>query len=86
MAAIDNKTYQTDIYRQGDNSLMLEIKRKGTALCTIPIGRSIEAMGYDWFAKELKDISIFVDLQALFFSVSVDGWQKEESFVIVSGR
>lgn len=65
--------------RQKDDSLVLTIGDGGD----FPIGKYIEAAGYDWSAPDLKDIFIDIDLIDYEVSLRIADWADVETFELI---
>lgn len=63
--------------RQGDTSLMLDLKDAGgTVVRSFAIGEYMSEAGYDWNATSLEDISIDVDYARSVIRVSAGLWSR----------
>jgi len=69
--------------RQIDNSLILDIVDEGGVVRSFTIGEYIGRSGYDWQAKNLKDIDLEIDLCNTEFTIWVDEWSDSTSFELV---
>lgn len=72
------------IPRQNDDSLSLELydKSDGEFVDAIGAGLLIRNSGFDWRAKDLKDIVINVDFAKMNLEVSVREWDAQEIYDI----
>ena len=61
--------------RQHDRSVTIEMYRPdGSRAGVIPLAQKMTEAGYDWDAISLGDVYVTVDMAALRFYVSVEGW------------
>ena len=68
--------------RQCNDSLYLEIWEGDTVLKVFTLGRYISAVGYDWTAEHLEDLSLSLDYTHNFIGVSIGEWDREHDFNI----
>ena len=76
------------IPRQKENNMLLEIytpsdggdSEEGKVEYTVDLGRKFEALGYDWSATDLGDVSVSVGYCAAEITVDVQGWEGDESY------
>ncbi len=76
----DGSEFRARLPRQGDDSIVLELRAKGSPadsepLETLPLGEWIAASGYDWRAPSLSDIYIGVDYARAGVHVTVNDWE-----------
>ncbi len=76
----DGSEFRVRLPRQGDHSLALELRLKGSPsdsepVDTLPLGEWIASSGYDWSAAELDDIYIGVDYARAGVHVTVNDWE-----------
>ncbi len=76
----DGSEFRARLPRQGDDSLVLELRERGAAedtppVETFPLGEWIAESGYDWKAENLADIYIGVDYARAGIHVSVNDWE-----------
>ena len=63
------------VLRQGDDSLVMDIKGSGGHTIPYDLGGMIRSTGYDWTATDLDDILLGVDYATGEVSVSVVPWE-----------
>lgn len=75
------------IPRQKSNDLLLEVylpdadrEDPGRVEYVIDLGAKFEAMGYDWTAEDLRDVSVKVGFAAADIRVSVQDWEGDNSY------
>lgn len=73
--------------RQKDSDITLELflpdglsDRHGELQYSFSLKSAFEGSGYDWSAKSLEDIAIAVDYTRGEVSVSIDDWEKDDSY------
>lgn len=66
--------YRFRIIRQGDNSLTLTFSGKGMVSKALNLGKYLEAMGYDWRARNLKDVVLYIDLYNSTCGIEIEDW------------
>lgn len=62
------------IIRQGDNSLTLTFEGKGMVNKALSLGKYLDAMGYDWKARNLKDVVLYIDLYNSTCGIEIEDW------------
>jgi hypothetical protein len=75
------------IPRQKSNDLLLEVylpeeghEDRGRIDYVIDLGAKFEAMGYDWTAEDLRDVSVKVGFASAGITVSVQDWEGDNSY------
>ena len=75
------------IPRQKANDLLLEVylpetghEEKGRVDYVIDLGAKFEAMGYDWTAEDLRDVSVKVGFTSAGITVSVEEWEGDNTY------
>ena len=76
-SAESDSAYRFFVPRQGDNSLMLELKEEDGRIWSYPIGKVIADSGYDWRARHLSDISLTMDMSKTLVRITVNEWKEE---------
>lgn len=66
--------------RQLDGSLMLDVDGDDGTVKRFALGEYVLEAGYDWNAKELKDVTVGLDYSLTSLSLSVQGWDEENFF------
>lgn len=73
--------------RQKSNDLLLEVylpeeghEDRGRIDYVIDLGAKFEAMGYDWTAEDLRDVSVKVGFASAGITVSVQDWEGDNSY------
>ena len=66
--------------RQLDDSLILEVWEGNTVLKIFTLGRYISAVGYDWTAENLEDLTLSLDYTHNVIGISIGEWDKEHQF------
>ncbi len=82
--------YSVRIPRQGDASIMIEltlnVSSKDTtasaARLTLPLGRYMEELGYDFSAESLADVYIGLEIDSRKAFIQIENWNFEKTFVI----
>ncbi len=82
--------YSVRIPRQGDASLIMELTlngtNDGTTAClstfTLPLGRYMEELGYDFAAESLADVYIGLNIATRKAFIRIENWNFEKTFVI----
>ena len=64
--------------RQGDDTLLMHIVFSDQVVRTFALGSYIAAAGYDWFAPDLEDLSLQVDISLTSVTISSDLWSRTE--------
>ena len=64
--------------RQGDDSLLMHIVFSDQKVRTFALGSYIAASGYDWYARDLEDLTLHVDISVTSVTVSTDLWSQTE--------
>ena len=64
--------------RQGDDSLLMHIVFSDQVVRTFALGSYIAAAGYDWFAPDLEDLTLTVDISLTSVTISSDLWTHTE--------
>lgn len=65
-----------NIPRQGDNSLMLDVMSgTGVLLRSFAIGEYMAAIGYDWAASSLQDLSVTIDFAESRLTLRGEAWE-----------
>lgn len=77
--------FSVRIPRQSGNDMILEFVREtagkdGTVDRVIDLGAEFSRAGYDWKRKNLQDVSAVVDHASAEITLSVPGWDEDESF------
>ena len=77
--------FSVRIPRQSGNDMILEFVREtagkdGTVDRVIDLGAEFSRAGYDWKRKNLQDVSAVVDHASAEITLSVTGWDEDESF------
>ena len=77
--------FRAKVPRQIDDSLVLEIFHldDGSLVTIQNLGKIIRDMGYDWNARDLKDIGIGVDVSEASFRVVIEAWEISETVTVV---
>ena len=77
--------FRAKVPRQLDDSLVLEIFHldDGSPVTIQNLGKVIRDMGYDWNARDLKDIGIGVDVSEASFRVVIEAWEISETVTVV---
>lgn len=80
-------TWYGVIPRQKSNDLLLEVylpeeghEDRGRIDYVIDLGAKFEAMGYDWTAEDLRDVSVKVGFASAGITVSVQDWEGDNSY------
>lgn len=68
--------------RQRNDSLCLEVWEGDEMLKVFTLGRYISAVGYDWSADELDDITLSLDYAHNVIGISIGEWDEEHHFNI----
>ena len=75
------------IPRQKANDLLLEVflpdtdnEQEGRVDYVIDLGKKFEALGYDWTAEDLRDVSVSVGFASMGVTVSVQDWEGDDSY------
>ena len=68
--------------RQTDTSLKLEVSNGAEVLKVFALGEYIAAVGYDWDAEDLEDITLTLDYSLTAVTISVGEWDEEYHFDI----
>ena len=75
------------IPRQKSNDLLLEVylpdsdrEDTGRVEYVIDLGAQFEALGYDWTATDLRDITVKVGFASAGISLSVQEWEGDNSY------
>lgn len=68
--------------RQLDESLCLEVWEGDQVLKVFTLGRYISAVGYDWSAENLEDITLSLDYAHNIIGISIGEWDEEHHFNI----
>ena len=75
------------IPRQKSNDLLLEVflpdgddEQEGRVDYVIDLGKKFEALGYDWTAEDLRDVSVSVGFASMGVTVSVQDWEGDDSY------
>lgn len=72
----DGNSWEFRLPRQKDDGRpLLEVIYDGEVRDTLPLYKWIEATGYSWEDKDLKDITITMDYAMTHVSVSIQGWE-----------
>lgn len=78
------------IPRQKANELLLEVylpdsddEQTGRTDYVIDLGRKFEAMGYDWTAEDLRDVTVSVGFASADISIRVQEWEGDDSYTNV---
>lgn len=74
--------YSFRMPRQGDDSITLEIVSPGLQH-SVPIGRFLSEMGYNFNAEELQDVTVGVDLVSMNVRIVIEDWYTEQIFAII---
>ena len=71
--------------RQLDDSLMMDIIHKddGSLVTSQELGKIIKRMGYDWSSRDLRDISIGVEVSKAVFSIEIEAWDESETITLI---
>lgn len=69
--------------RQSDDSLRLELSDDTGVIRVLALGEYISASGYDWTAKNLKDLTVSLDYSLTGMTIVVEGWDNEYHFDVV---
>lgn len=74
--------YTFRIPRQKDSSLQMELydSNDGSFIDTVDLGRLIVNSGYDWNARDLKDIVVTVDFAKVEMEIHVSEWGSEDIY------
>ena len=68
--------------RQRNESLCLEVWEGNTVLKIFSLGRYISAVGYDWSAEHLEDLTLTLDYTHNVMGISIGEWDREHHFNI----
>ncbi len=75
------------IPRQKTNELLLEVylpdaddELEGRTDYVIDLGRKFEALGYDWTAEDLRDVTVSVGFASMGMTVDVQEWEGDDSY------
>ena len=68
--------------RQRNDSLCLEVWEGDEMLKVFTLGRYISAVGYDWSADDLDDITLSLDYAHNVIGISIGEWDEEHHFNI----
>ena len=68
--------------RQLDDSLCLEVYEGDNVLKVFTLGRYISAVGYDWKAEHLDDLTLSLDYSHSIIGISIGEWDREYHFNI----
>lgn len=72
------------IPRQKDHSLSLQVLfLDSDEVRTFPVGEYIAESGYDWSARDLKDIFVEMDFSRTGISFNISGWKKTLSYEMI---
>jgi hypothetical protein len=66
--------------RQRNDSLCLEVWEGDEVLKIFTLGRYISAVGYDWSAEDLEDITLSLDYAHNIIGISIGEWDEEHHF------
>lgn len=69
--------------RQTDASLTLEVSDGSDVLKTFSLGEYLDASGYDWEEKDLKDVVVSLDYSLTRITLQVEDWKEECVFDVV---
>lgn len=75
---IADRTYEINILRQSDDSLMMDLISSGKQeiLRSFAIGRYLADFGYDWNTANLDDVKITLDFSRTLITLESSGWSK----------
>lgn len=73
-------SYEFNLPRQGDDSVLVDIFLDGRLMETYPLGEHIEESGYDWSQPALDDILVEIDLQDVTITISILPWGKGNDY------
>ena len=79
----DEDTFQVNLPRQKDDSLVMEVDTGDKVVKKFPLGMYIAESGYDWKAPDLADITIDLDIAVTHLSIVIQGWEKEYKFDVI---
>lgn len=68
--------------RQRNDSLSLEVWEGDQVLKVFTLGRYMSAVGYDWSAEDLEDITLSLDYVHNVIGISIGEWDREHYFEI----
>ena len=83
MYADDAGVCQFALPRQTDQSLVLEVYDDTDIIRSFALGEYVQASGYDWSEKNLKDITVSLDYALTRVVISVADWTEEYIFDVV---
>lgn len=69
--------------RQSDDSLRLEVSDETGVLRVFALGEYIAASGYDWKARDLRDLTVSLDYSLTNVTVIMEGWGNEYHYSVV---
>ena len=77
--------FRAKVPRQLDDSLVMEIFHldDGAIVTSQELGKIIRDMGYDWTARDLRDIGIGVDVSEASFNIVIEAWDVSETVTII---
>lgn len=77
------RTVSFRVPRQVDDSMTLQLWRRGETAGKYPLGEYIKRVGYDWSTEELHDVRILIDLVIGQVTIAVEGWESGAVFQII---
>ena len=83
MPAVGERVVSFRAPRQIDNSMTLQLWRRGQTAGIYPLGEYINRTGYDWKTEELRDVRILIDLVIGQVTIAVEGWEDGAVFSLV---
>lgn len=66
--------------RQVDESMCMEVWEGNTVLKVFALGRYVSAVGYDWTAEHLEDLTLSLDYTHNVIGISIGEWDREHHF------
>lgn len=83
MSLGDNASCDVSVPRQSDDSLRLEVSDETGVLRVFALGEYIAASGYDWTARDLRDLTVSLDYSLTSVTVVMEGWDNEYHYSVV---
>ena len=78
----DDMAGWVNLPRQRNDSLCLEVWEDDQVLKVFTLGRYISAVGYDWSADDLEDITLSLDYAHNIIGISIGEWDEDHHFNI----
>lgn len=79
----DDGSGDVSVPRQSDDSLRLEVSDETGVLRVFALGEYIAASGYDWKARNLRDLTVSLDYSLTCVTVILEGWDNEYHYSVI---